>query len=172
MGNHAAIKSGHYLAAFLLKHRGYEGMNQAAERTLEQRQGARQSVPCIRSSFRQHFPGVISARIARLDREKLNLGIDVFVAVKTNQHNWEWLVKFIEFVSKIPVVVEFYRLAGESDYLLRVVVPDIPASSLRCIFIGSCYRPQICLRSSSFAMERIEYTTSLALEYAASGKAR
>ena len=85
------------------------------------------TTPCWRRIQRLENEGVISARVALLDRDKLNLGIDVFVTVKTNQHNWEWLANFAESVSKIPEVMEFYRMAGEADYLLRVVVPDIPA---------------------------------------------
>lgn len=102
------------------------------------------------------------SRVALLNREKLNLGIDVFVAVKTNQHNLEWLAEFSRRVGEFREVVEFYRMAGESDYLLRVVVPDIPA-------FDSFYKKLVQTTdladvSSNFAMEQIKYTTALPLQ--------
>ncbi len=100
-----------------------------------------------------------------LARDKLNLGVNVFVAVKTNQHNWEWLAKFSEAVNQFPEVVEFYRMAGESDYLLRVVVPDIPAFDT--FYKKLVQTTDLSDVSSSFAMEQIKYTTALPLEYAA-----
>ena len=63
--------------------------------------------------------GVIRGRVALLDRRKLNVGVTVFVAVRTNQHNQEWLERFSRAVDSIPEVVEFYRMAGDIDYLLR-----------------------------------------------------
>ncbi len=122
------------------------------------------TTPCWRRIQRLEESGVIRKKVALLSRDKLNLGVNVFVAVKTNQHNWEWLEKFSEAVTQFPEVVEFYRMAGESDYLLRVVVPDIPA-------FDSFYKKLVQTTdlsdvSSSFAMEQIKYTTSLPLEYA------
>ena len=127
------------------------------------------TTPCWRRIQRLENEGVISARVALLDRDKLNLGIDVFVAVKTNQHNWEWLANFSETVSKFPEVVEFYRMAGESDYLLRVVVSDIPAFD--AFYKKLVQTTDLSDVSSSFAMEQIKYTTALPLEYATSRKA-
>ena len=127
------------------------------------------TTPCWRRIQRLENEGVISARVALLDRDKLNLGIDVFVAVKTNRHDWEWMSDFSETVSKFPEVVEFYRMAGESDYLLRVVVPDIPAFD--AFYKKLVQTTDLSDVSSSFAMEQIKYTTSLPLDYAASGKA-
>ena len=99
--------------------------------------------------------------MALLNRDKLNLGIDVFVAVKTNQHNWEWLQKFSQTISEFPEVVEFYRMAGESDYLLRVVVPDIPAFD--AFYKKLVQTTELSDVSSSFSMEQIKYTTALPL---------
>ena len=126
------------------------------------------TTPCWRRVQRLENEGVISARVALLDRNKLNLGIDVFVAVKTNQHNWEWLSNFSETVSKFPEVVEFYRMAGEADYLLRVVVPDIAAFD--AFYKKLVQTTDLSDVSSSFAMEQIKYTTALPLEYATTRK--
>lgn len=121
------------------------------------------TTPCWRRIQRMEKEGIIANRVVLLDRAKLNLGIDVFVAVKTNQHNLEWLADFSATVSRFSEVVEFYRMAGESDYLLRVVVPDIPA-------FDKFYKKLVQFTgladvSSSFAMEQIKFTTALPLDY-------
>lgn len=122
------------------------------------------TTPCWRRIQRLEESGVIRKRVALLSRDKLNLGVNVFIAVKTNQHNWEWLANFSETVNRFPEVVEFYRMAGESDYLLRVVVPDIPAFDT--FYKKLVQTTDLSDVSSSFAMEQIKYTTSLPLDYA------
>lgn len=122
------------------------------------------STPCWRRIQRLEEKGVIRKRVALLSREKLNLGVDVFVAVKSNHHNREWLEAFSKTVSQFPEVVEFYRMAGESDYLLRVVVPDIPTFDK--FYKKLVQSTDLADVSSSFAMEQIKYTTVLPLEYA------
>ncbi|MBP79493.1 MAG: transcriptional regulator [Deltaproteobacteria bacterium] len=122
------------------------------------------STPCWRRIQRLEERGVIRKRVALLSRRRLNLGVDVFVAVKSNYHTYEWLEAFSKTVSKFPEVVEFYRMAGESDYLLRVVVPDIPAfDNFYKKLVQSADLADV---SSSFAMEQIKYTTALPLDYA------
>lgn len=121
------------------------------------------TTPCWRRIQRMEQEGIITDRVVLLNREKLNLGIDVFVAVKTNQHNWEWLTEFSETVSQFQEVVEFYRMAGESDYLLRVVVPDIPAFDK--FYKRLVQSTGLADVSSSFAMEQIKFTTALPLNY-------
>ncbi len=120
--------------------------------------------PCWRRIRNLEEAGFIRRRVALLDRRKLNVGVTVFVAVRTNQHNQEWLERFARAVDGIPEVVEFYRMAGDTDYLLRVVVPDIAA------YDGVYKRliEQIDLTdvSSSFAMEELKYTTAVPLSYA------
>ena len=119
--------------------------------------------PCWRRIRNLEEAGIIRRRVALLDRRKLNVGVTVFVAVRTNQHNQEWLERFARAVDGIPEVVEFYRMAGDVDYLLRVVVPDIAA------YDGVYKRliEQIDLNdvSSSFAMEELKYTTAVPLTY-------
>jgi len=122
------------------------------------------TTPCWRRIQRLEESGVIRKKVALLSRDMLNLGVNVFVAVKTNQHNLQWLEKFSETVSQFPEVVEFYRMAGESDYLLRVVVPDIPAFDT--FYKKLVQTTELSDVSSSFAMEQIKYTTSLPMEYA------
>jgi Lrp/AsnC family transcriptional regulator len=119
---------------------------------------------CWRRIQKLEAAGVIAKRVALLDPDRMNVGVTVFVAIRTNQHNAEWAERFCEGVSRIPEVVEFYRMSGQVDYLLRVVVPDIAAYDgvyKRLIKIADLHDV-----SSSFAMERIKYTTALPVSYA------
>jgi Lrp/AsnC family transcriptional regulator len=108
--------------------------------------------------------GVIRRRVALLDASRLRVGVTVFVAIKTSQHNAAWLEKFARVVREIPEVVEFYRMSGDIDYLLRVVVPDIAGydSVYKRLIRGT----ELFDVSSSFAMEQLKYTTALPLDYA------
>lgn len=123
--------------------------------------------PCWRRIQNLEKEGVIARRVALLDRDHLNVGVDAFVAIRTDQHNRRWLDAFAKAVAAFPEVIELYRMSGEVDYLMRVVVPDLAAYDqfyLRLIREVDLYDV-----SSSFAMERIKYTTALPLTYAAPG---
>ena len=85
------------------------------------------STPCWRRVQNLEKAGIIAERVAILDPAKLNVGVTVFVAVKTGQHSKEWLEAFARHVDSIEEVMEFYRMSGDVDYMLRVVVPDIAA---------------------------------------------
>ena len=122
------------------------------------------STPCWRRMQNMEKAGVLQGRVAILDPAKLNVGVTVFVAIKTAQHSQEWLERFARHVDLIEEVVEFYRMSGDVDYMLRVVVPDIAAYDAvykRLIEVGG-----LSDVSSTFAMERIKYTTALPLNYA------
>ena len=121
------------------------------------------STPCWRRVQRLKDEGVITAQVALLDRRQLNLGVTVFVSVRTSQHSEAWFRRFHAAVSAIPEVVEFYRMSGDIDYLLRVVVPSIEAydAVYKRLIRGS----ELFDVSSSFAMEEIKFTTALPLEY-------
>lgn len=119
--------------------------------------------PCWRRIQRLQEAGIIRARVALLDPEKLNVGVTVFVSVRAARHSMQWAQSFCEAVSVIPEVVEFYRMSGDVDYLLRVVVPDIKAFDLVYKRLIQCAELQDV--SSSFAMEQLKYTTALPLDY-------
>lgn len=108
--------------------------------------------------------GIIRGRVALLDARQLNVGVTVFVSVRTNQHTREWLETFAEAVAVMPEVVEFYRMSGDIDYLLRVVVPSIEAYDT--FYQRLISKVELYDVSSSFAMEQIKYTTALPLDYA------
>ena len=93
----------------------------------------------------------------------LNLGVTAFVAVRTNRHDPEWLKTFAQAVEDIPEVVELYRMSGEVDYMLRVVVPDI--AGFDAVYKKLIARVPLSDVTSSFAMEQIKSTTALPLEY-------
>ena len=117
--------------------------------------------PCWRRIQKLEEDGVIRARVALLEATKIGLGMSVFVAIKTDQHNADWLAEFARTISQRKEVVEFYRMSGEVDYLLRVVVPDMAAYDL--FYKDLIAEVRLTDVSSSFAMEEIKYTTALPL---------
>jgi Lrp/AsnC family transcriptional regulator len=119
--------------------------------------------PCWRRIQKLEADGVIRKRVALLSGEKLNVGVTVFVAVRTNRHDIAWLEGFAAAVADIPEVIEFYRMSGDVDYLLKVVVPDIAAYD--GVYKKLIQRVALADVSSSFAMEQIKYTTALPLDY-------
>ena len=121
------------------------------------------TTPCWRRIQKMEEDGVIRRRVAVLDPVKVNAGVTVFMSVRTNEHNEAWLKKFAAAVEDFPEVVEFYRMSGEVDYLLRVVVPDIAAYD--AFYKKLIARIALSDVSSSFAMEQIKYTTALPLEF-------
>ncbi|MBL6958928.1 MAG: Lrp/AsnC family transcriptional regulator [Rhodospirillales bacterium] len=121
------------------------------------------TTPCWRRVQSLEKSGVIRQRVTLLDRDQLNVGVDVFVSIRTRRHNVDWLKDFAQSTAQFPEVVEFYRMSGEVDYLLRVVVPDIAAYD--AFYKRLIEHEDINDISSSFAMETIKYTTALPLNY-------
>jgi Lrp/AsnC family transcriptional regulator len=105
--------------------------------------------------------GVISKRVALLCPEALGLGMTVFVAIKTADHSDEWLETFARTVALIPEVVEFYRMSGETDYLLKLLVESI--TDYDRVYKKLIRSAKLNDVSSSFAMETIKYTTAIPL---------
>lgn len=126
------------------------------------------TTPCWRRIQKLEEAGVIKKRVALLSPSLVNAGVTVFVQVKTDQHSLDWLEKFHEVVVDFPEVVEFYRMSGDIDYLLRVVVPDIAAYDR--FYKRLIDRIEIAKVSSAFAMEQIKYTTSLPLDFIETAK--
>ncbi|MFQ5958994.1 MAG: Lrp/AsnC family transcriptional regulator [Alphaproteobacteria bacterium] len=122
------------------------------------------TTPCWRRIQNLEKAGVIRRRVALLDAGLLNVGVTVFVHLKTSRHSYAWLEQFAERVSRIEEVVEFYRMSGDIDYLLRIVVPDI--ASYDGVYKRLIRAAEFTDVSSAFAMEEIKYTTALPLRYA------
>jgi Lrp/AsnC family transcriptional regulator len=117
------------------------------------------STPCWKRIQRLEGEGVIQKRVALIDQDKIGLGITVFVSIETGDHSQAWLDRFAESVSAMPEVMEFHRMAGDVDYMLRVVVPDIQG-------YDKFYKKLIATVplknvTSRFAMQKIKSTTSL-----------
>ncbi|MEE8042959.1 MAG: Lrp/AsnC family transcriptional regulator [Pseudomonadales bacterium] len=122
------------------------------------------STPCWRRVRNLEETGVIQKRVALLDRNKMNLPVTVFCAIKTNQHDLDWLDRFARVVRDIPEVAEFYRMSGDTDYLIKIVVPDIDTYDQ--VYKKLISSIDIYDVSSSFAMEQLKYTTALPVSYA------
>jgi len=122
------------------------------------------TTPCWRRIQRMKDAGVLTGNVALVDPRSVNVGVTVFVNIRTNQHSQAWFDRFHATVESIPEVVEFYRMSGDIDYLLRIVVPDIAAYDgvYKRLIAGT----QLFDVSSSFAMEQLKFTTALPLRYA------
>ncbi len=119
---------------------------------------------CAERIKRLEDAGVILERVTLLNPRKVGANMTVFVAITTPEHSQEWLDQFHGAVESFPEVVEFYRMSGQVDYLLRIVVPDIDAYDV-------FYKKLIAAAklkdvSSTFAIEQIKYTTKLPLKVA------
>ena len=119
---------------------------------------------CWRRIQRLKEGGVITRNVALLDRNHANVSVTVFVAVRTSTHSQEWFDQFHATVAAISEVVELYRMSGDVDYLLRVVVPDIQGYD--AVYQRLIREVELSDVSSSFAMEQIKFTTRLPLDYA------
>ena len=121
--------------------------------------------PCWRRIQKLEQAGVIRKRVALLDRRKLNVGVTVFIAIRTSQHNAAWLERFRRALADIPEIVDFYRMSGEIDYLIRAVVPDIEAYD--GVYKRLISAVDLTDVTSMFAMEELKSTTEVPLDYAA-----
>lgn len=121
------------------------------------------STPCWRRIQKLEEAKVIRRRVALLDNRKLNVGLTVFVLIRTNRHSLDWLDTFKQAVEQIPEVIGFYRMSGDVDYLLKVVVPDMAAYD--AFYKQLITKVELFDVSSSFAMEEIKSTTALPLTY-------
>ncbi len=121
------------------------------------------STPCWRRIQKLEEAGVIRRRVALLDRDALNAGVTVFVAIRTQQHNARWLKDFARAVSGFSEVVDCYRMAGDIDYLLRLVLPDIAAYD--SFYKRLIAKIELSDVTSMFAMEQIKSTTELPLSF-------
>ena len=126
--------------------------------------------PCWNRIRKMEETGVITGRVALLDAAALGLGVTIYVSIETNDHSEAWLARFAETVQAMPEVVDVYRMSGDVDYMMRVVVPGIDA-------YDSFYRrliKAVPLKNvtSRFAMEKIKATTALPIDHSPVFKTR
>ena len=100
--------------------------------------------------------------ISKISKE-INLPIVAFVQVKTNQHNLDWAKKFIKVVEELEEVVEFYRLSGSIDYLLKIVVPSV--TKFDEFYQDLTSKIDLTDVTTSFSMDEIKHTNKLPLKY-------
>jgi len=117
------------------------------------------STPCWKRIQRLEADGVILRRVALVDQNKIGLGISVFVSVESADHSEAWLKKFADAVSAMPEVMEFYRMAGDVDYMLRVVVADMQSYDI--FYKRLIATVPLKNVTSRFAMEKIKSVTAL-----------
>ena len=117
------------------------------------------STPCWKRIQRLEADGVITKRVALVDQNKIGLGLTVFVSIESGDHSDAWLKTFANAVSAMPEVIEFYRMAGDVDYMLRVVVADMRSYDIFYKKLISA----VPLKNvtSRFAMEKIKSVTAL-----------
>jgi Lrp/AsnC family transcriptional regulator len=120
--------------------------------------------PCWRRVQKLHESGVIRGQVVLCDAAKLNLPVTVFVAIRTSQHSDAWMKRFVQATRDIPEIVEIYRMSGDVDYLLKVIVPDI--AGYDAVYKRLIRAVDLQDVSSSFAMEVLKSTTALPLDYA------
>jgi Lrp/AsnC family transcriptional regulator len=122
------------------------------------------TTPCWRRVQILEEKGFIEKRVAIVNKKKLNLGLTVMVNIKTSRHSKDWLDNFKKSIVHIPEVIEVLRLSGETDYSLKILVPDIEEYDRVYQEIISKIDDLYDV-SSSFVMEEIKHTTKLPLNY-------
>jgi len=115
---------------------------------------------CSRRITRLAAAGVIERSVALLSQAKLGLGLTVFIAIKTNQHNADWSNQFQSVVEQLPGILEVHRLGGDIDYLVKAVVPDMPGYDA---LYQQLIKADLFDVSASFVMETMKHTTELPL---------
>ena len=108
--------------------------------------------------------GIIRARVALLDPEKLNLGLTAFIAIRTAQHDQAWLDRFSAAVRDIPEITGAFRTTGETDYMLKAAVPDIAGYDR--LYKRLIAKVPLTDVSAFFVMEKVKETTALPLDFA------
>src|SRR5580658_8639568 len=114
--------------------------------------------PCWKRIQKLQKTGVIARRVAVVDPEQVGLGLAVFVSVEAGEHTPEWLRSFSTGVSAMPEVMEFYRMAGDVDYVLRVAVADMAEydAFYKCLIAAAPLKNV----TSRFATEHSKHTTA------------
>ena len=119
------------------------------------------ATPCWKRVKRLEEDGTILKRVALVDRAKVGLKVTIFVSIKTNEHDAEWLENFARVASTFPEIVELYRMSGDVDYLMKVVSEDVEGYDRFYKRLIKAVR--LTDVSSAFAMEQIKYSTELPL---------
>ncbi len=123
-----------------------------SQRELAERVGLSQNA-CWRRLKALNRRGVLRGARARVDRQQMGLDLVVFVMVRTRHHSTEWLKAFRRHVLSIPEVVDFHRIGGDYDYLLKVVTENM--ASFDRVYQRLIEGVELDSVTSYFAMEAI-----------------
>ena len=119
--------------------------------------------PCWRRVRKLEETGVIVGRVALVDHRRAGVPMTVFIGITAPRHEISWLNRFRDLIEDIPEVVEAYRLTGPTDYILKVLVPDIEAFDL--VYKSMIEQLEFSQINSSIAMEELKFTTAVPTTY-------
>jgi Lrp/AsnC family transcriptional regulator len=105
--------------------------------------------------------GYILRRVALVDAEKVGLPLTVFILIRTNRHEPDWLEKFRRATDSIPEILGAYRMTGDLDYLVRARVADMAGYDR--LYQRLIRNVEMSDVSASFVMEELKETTVLPL---------
>jgi Lrp/AsnC family transcriptional regulator len=128
---------------------------------LAERVGLSQT-PCWKRVQKLEAAGIVTGRVAVVEPALIGLGLTVFVEIQAADHTAEWREAFAGAVAAHPSVVEVHRLAGEVDYLLKVLVADMEAYD--AFYLDFTRRLHCRNVTSKFSMERIKATSLLPVD--------
>lgn len=114
---------------------------------------------CWRRVRQMEGAGIITARVVLVDPDALDLGLAVFIAVRTDRHEADWLDRFTKAVRDMPEILGVWRTSGDLDYLLKARVADVRAYDR--LYQRLIRRVELADISASFVMEEIKETTEL-----------
>lgn len=121
--------------------------------------------PCWKRIQRLQAEGAITGRVAMVDPTTIGLNLVVFVEIVAADHGEAWRSAFLGVLEAMPEVMEVYRMAGDIDYMLRIVITDIAAyDALYRRLTGAVPMKTV---TSRFAMEKIRSSTVYALSRSA-----
>lgn len=116
---------------------------------------------CWRRVQRLESEGILERRVALIDNVKVGLPLTVFVSVRTDDHSKDWAERFSKAVNSMPEIVEFYRLAGDVDYIIKMMVGSV--ADYDRVYQHLISKVKLSNVSASFAMEKMKFTTELPL---------
>jgi Lrp/AsnC family transcriptional regulator len=118
--------------------------------------------PCWRRIKRLEEAGIIKARVAIVDPDKVNLGVTVYAYIIIKSHDEHSLNAFEKAVLDVSEVVECYSTSGEKDYILRIVVQNVSHYE-KLLKQTLVHLPNVASVNSTFALKQVKYSTSLPL---------
>ncbi|MBL8271367.1 Lrp/AsnC family transcriptional regulator [Steroidobacter sp.] len=119
--------------------------------------------PCLTRVRALERAGIINRYVALVNPSAVGLGLNVFINITLERQVEKSLQQFQNTIQRFPEIVECYLMTGDADYLLRVVVPDVPALE-EFILNGLTRIPGVASIRSSFALKQVKYDTALPLE--------